>query len=41
MHELRAKGKEIYTGVLTVEDAEKEILDRVRKSNKQLKIKKG
>ena len=41
MYELKAKGKVIYTGVLTVEDAEKEILDRVRKSNKQLKIKKG
>lgn len=41
MYELKAKGKVIYTGVLTVEDAEKEILDRVRKSNKELKIKKG
>ena len=34
MHELKAKGKEVFTGVLTVDDAEKEILSRVKKINK-------
>jgi len=34
MHELKAKGKKVFTGVLTVDDAEKEILSRVKKINK-------
>ncbi|MEA1939262.1 MAG: energy-coupling factor transporter ATPase [Candidatus Caldatribacteriota bacterium] len=35
MHELKDKGKEIYTGVLTVDDAEKEIFNRLKKVNKK------
>jgi energy-coupling factor transport system ATP-binding protein len=37
MYELKKRGKEVYTGVLTVDDAEKEILNRVKK-NKKIKI---
>jgi energy-coupling factor transport system ATP-binding protein len=33
MYELKKRGKEVYTGVLTVDDAEKEILNRVKKIN--------
>jgi energy-coupling factor transport system ATP-binding protein len=40
MYELKKRGKEVYTGVLTVDDAEKEILNRVKKLiiNKKIKI---
>jgi energy-coupling factor transport system ATP-binding protein len=38
MYELKKRGKEVYTGVLTVDDAEKEILNRVKKINKKIKI---
>lgn len=38
MYELKKRGKEVYTGVLTVDDAEKEILKRVKKNNKKIKI---
>jgi hypothetical protein len=38
MYELKKRGKEVYTGVLTVDDAEKEILNRVKKNNKKIKI---
>jgi energy-coupling factor transport system ATP-binding protein len=33
MYELKKRGKEVYTGVLTVDDAEKEILNIVKKIN--------
>ena len=36
LYGLKAKGKEVYTGVLTVDDAEKEILGKVKKLNKQI-----
>lgn len=38
MYELKKRGKEVYTGVLTVDDAVKEILNRVKKINKKIKI---
>ena len=38
MYELKKRGKEVYTGVLTVDDAEKEILNRVKKINIKIKI---
>ncbi|MDO9555092.1 MAG: energy-coupling factor transporter ATPase [Atribacterota bacterium] len=31
MHKLKAKGKDVYTGVLTVDDAEREVLKKINK----------
>jgi len=31
MHKLKAKGKDVYTGVLTVDDAEREVLKKIGK----------
>jgi hypothetical protein len=30
MHKLKAKGKDVYAGVLTVDDAEKEVLKKIK-----------
>lgn len=38
MYELKVRGKDLYTGVLTVNEAEKEILNNIKKLNSQLKI---
>jgi len=35
MHKLKAKGKDVYTGVLTVDDAEREVL---KKTNKEINV---
>ncbi|PKP57224.1 energy-coupling factor transporter ATPase [Candidatus Atribacteria bacterium HGW-Atribacteria-1] len=35
MHKLKAKGKDVYTGVLTVDDAEREVLKKIKKSIKR------
>ena len=35
MHKLKEKGKEVYTGVLTVDDAEKEVLKKMKKPLKR------
>lgn len=35
MHQLKAKGKDVNTGVLTVDDAEKEILKKIKQSTKR------
>ena len=35
MHKLKAKGKDVFTGVLTVDDAEREVL---RKTNKEIDV---
>ena len=35
MHKLKAKGKDVYTGVLTVDDAEREVLKKMKKPIKK------
>lgn len=35
MHKLKAKGKDVYAGVLTVDDAEREVLKKMRKPLKR------
>lgn len=35
MHKLKAKGKDVYAGVLTVDDAEREVLKKIRKPLKR------
>jgi energy-coupling factor transport system ATP-binding protein len=35
MHKLKAKGKDVYTGVLTVDDAEREVLKKMKKPLKR------
>src|SRR4030042_1030922 len=35
MHKLKAKGKDVYTGVLTVDDAEREVLKKMKKPIKR------
>lgn len=37
MYELKVRGKDLYTGVLTVNEAEKEILNNIKKLNSRLK----
>src|SRR4030066_1203986 len=39
MHKLKAKGKDVYTGVLTVDDAESEVLKKVKKTIKRQMLK--
>ncbi len=40
MHKLKAKGKNVYTGVLTVDDAEREVLKKMKKPLKRWTFKK-
>jgi energy-coupling factor transport system ATP-binding protein len=35
MHELKSKGKDVFTGVLTVQDARNEIMRKVNKNKKK------
>ena len=35
MHKLKANGKDVYTGILTVDDAEREVL---KKTNKEIDV---
>jgi len=37
MHKLKEKGKDVYTGVLTVDDAEREVLKKI-KNNKEINV---
>jgi len=34
MHKLKAKGKDVYAGVLTVDDAESEVLKKIKRTTK-------
>jgi len=38
MHKLKAKGKDVYTGVLNVDDAERELLKKIKQPIKEISI---